>query len=594
MITAVDLVDKQPDYFKHEPPPKYYWDQVQEQAVPHMRRLERNALYDLARPNESPEISDYRDEVRRDITVEGTWRWMNKVSRIFIENGIVIDDATISESLKEWIASGPFKINGKGLTMEQFMYEVILPYMIEDPNAALVPWPTIKDSPEDAPEESLPATDQVYPINLLIPSAKIVFQNNFVFSWYAGQWIVERKSDGQVVTADYFKLVDRENYWIYVPVKSGDDTRYELRLWYRHEQGRLLINTLGGVLVQATEIQREKRKAIDLSYYESFLRPYFEMSDEVVVSFSDWQAVRTTHAYPKLVMDQIPCTNPQCKGGKVREFGEGGQATGVTSCGTCHGNGYIPNPGPYNVLVRDNNPALDKTTRPTLEYVTPDSSIVTIVKDSPWEMLRKAKQSIGLDILESVAESGVAKGMRLEDLHDILRPVASNFFGVISRHLSFVEGLLVITEEARSEPQVRMPNNLQYAPPELLKEQAETALPSDRFKATMDYYSKRYIGDKHTLKTYSLALQWAPIQLNTAEEINTGLAFGAYNTEDLIKKDYAYIIFRDIAEGMEEDQFLLLEKEPAFALADTELQKYLPPEPPPPDPAFVGAGGGEV
>lgn len=608
MRTIAQFIEEQPDFFDRKPDLNEYWTRVQRQASRHMRRLQVNALYDIARPNESDEIKDYRDNVRRDITIEGTWSWISKVSRIFVEHGITLDQSTVSDSLKEWLASGPFRIAGRAVDMTSFIYELILPLMLEDPNGVILPLPTVPDDPMLAPIKGVQPNEQVYPINIIVPSGKIRYISNEIFAWVAGDWKIDDKN-----TAPYYFVVDHEQYVRYIPVKrdnsqTADRSKrnrtgfdYEIHPWYPHEMGELPINVFGGVISRPGDIEyyeetKSQYNEVPL-YYESFLRNYFELSDEVVIAFSDNQAVRLQHNYPKMVMAQIPCPNSECKGGNVANYLPDGTRDGHSVCPTCHGKEYIDNPGPYNVLVREDGASTGITdNRPTLEFVTPPTDILKHSYEVPWDLFTRAKRTVGLDLLENVNESGVAKALRLGDLNDILRKVAHNFFNVISRHLGFVEALLIIEEDQRKKPRLRMPTDLQYRSQDMLEEEAKEALPADRFQAQMDFYSKKYISDPVLHKVYELTLSYAPILLNTQEEIKDNLAWGVYQTEDLFKKDHAFIIFKEMSESMDDGKFMLLEKDAAFRLADAEIAKIMPRQPasvsdfnpnPPDDPQTV-------
>ena len=579
------FISDNPDFHKHEPELSGYWKDVQGQAARHMRRMETNELFDINRPNESDQVKDFRDNVRRDITSEGTWKWISKVSRIFIEHGITLDQSTVSDALNEWVDTKPFKVKGRPITMNSFMYKLVLPMMIEDPNSVLLPLPIVpgdRFTPPLAPVEEggLPATRKVEPINIFVPSGKIKYIDNYLFAWKAGQYPINDKEE-----KPYYFLVDHEKYMRYVPVKdSAGKISYVLEPWYVHDLDQLPINVLGGVATRPGDSKFYSDESGDFDdfdlYFESFLRSYYELSDEVVMAFSDNQAVRMQHNHPKMVMAQIPCTNSSCKNGSVLDRDSEGNPT-KSICGTCNGTNYIPNPGPYQVLIRQDSAntggAVDN--RPTIEYVTPPEGTMQHSYEVPWDLFTRAKQAIGLDLLEDVGESGVAKSLRLEDLNDLLRAVSDNFFGIMTRHLEIVEGLLVIDEKRRKPPRMRMPTDLQYTSQEILNEQAKNALPADRFQAQMDLYAKKYSANQPLLKVYHLALQYAPILLNTESEIALNLSWGVYRDRDLVKKDHAFIIFREMLDEMGPEKFFQMTKEDAFKKADDVLELFIPDQP---------------
>lgn len=557
-------------------------------------------LFDIVRPNESDQIKDYRDNVRRDITSEGPHRWIQKVSRIFVEHGINVDESTLSDVLSDWLASKPFKVLGRNVELSTFMYDRLLPATIEDPNAVILPLPVVAENiliPPQAPPEDggLLETESVDVMTVMVPSFQIVFFNQNVFSWEAGQWVVDDKT-GE--TMPYYFIVDQEAYYRYIPVKEDRlrfDNRgglgnkkiyYQLQSWYFHELDILPICVLGGVLSKPGDIEfydtYSMGDAANMLYYESFIRSYFELADEVTISFSDNQAVRLLHSYPKVVMAQIPCTNTDCKSGRIITYSGDGKKESVSACPVCKGKQFIDNPSPYGVLIRGDSAAMGGVadTRPTMEYITPPEAIIETSYKVPWDLLTRAKQSIGLDLLEDVAESGTAKRMRLEDLNDMLRSVSHNFHGVISRYLAYVEGLLVVDEDLRQEPRLTMPVDLQYKTANSLKEDADEALPVDKYKATLEYLHKKYINSPVIFKQNRLSLKWAPILLDDPQVITLKQNAGVYTARDLWKLSYASIIFDEISMELSEDVFLDARDLALITRADRMLDEIIAQAPP--------------
>ena len=527
--TALELIESFPEFFEETPTEEYYWNQVRTQAARHLWRLQRNALFDIGRPNETPEIKNFRDNVRRDITISSTWKWLMMISRVFIENGIELNPQTISPDLAEWLDSNPFAVNGRSFGFSQYRYEVILPAMVVDPNGLLVPWPVVSLGsivPPAMPVDvgGLPANEQVKIESQIISSSRILVKTHSLVAYYMGEWIID---DERQVLKSYYVIIDKDGFYLYIPVATSDGKiRYDLIPWYIHNEGVLMAASMTGIVTNFVQYNDNIGQEERMSYYESFLRPMFEIGDEVVMAFSDDQATRSQYVTPKLVMDQIPCVNPDCRGGNVQLFGADGGVSGIETCGSCRGTSYMPNPGPYNVIIRDNSNLGETSSKPTLEYVTPPSDNIKHIYDVPWDLLAKANMSVGMDLVEDLQESGIAKEHRLEPRKDIITRVANSFFDVVESHIGHVSILLTVNEGARLTPAFTMPSNIQHLSSDILKENAETALPSDRFQATMEYYRKKYIGDDVLLKVYELTLLWAPITLIPESEIKTNLAWG--------------------------------------------------------------------
>lgn len=581
MENALDLIEQDPEFFNRRPPISEWWEQVRTQAMRHMMRLDKVDLFDIVHPNESDEIRAYRDSVRRDITTEGPWKFISKVSRIFVESGIVIEETSLSAPLQEWLESMPFESVSRNIDLQTWAYEWLLPATILDPNGILIPWPVNPINKNVAPaaqieDGGLPPTERVYINPVIISSADVVFLSTNVCSWLAGMMtvILDKKS----YTKPYYIVVDRDWYYQYVPYKiEHGKIIYRLVPWYFHNIGSLPVENLGGVLTEAPTVSKSTH--IPQAYFESFLRTYFELSDEVVIAFSQDQAVRSQHAYPKMVLSQIPCMEEGCERGKMKVRDNQGKIIDMVDCQTCGGSGMVKNPGPYHTLLRPNaavNPAAANA--PILEYVTPPSDTLQQSYNVPWDILTKAKRTIGLDLLlNEGVESGKAKLLRLDDLHDILRMIASSFWGVIERFLGHAESLLVVQPDRRSDPSVKVPDSLNFKDSVTLKEEAETALPVDRYKSTMDYIRKVYETEQELIRVYELALQWAPLLLSNDSEIRTGLSSGAYTGRDIQKRDMAFMLISRVA--ARSPRFMELSLEQVFDQADELLNQLFPPAP---------------
>jgi hypothetical protein len=138
-----------------------------------------------------------------------------------------------------------------------------------------------------------------------------------------------------------------------------------------------------------------------------------------------------------------------------------------------------------------------------------------------------------------------------------------------------VEAILVPNEDIRKNPRIRIPTDLQYKSQDVLKEQAETALPSDRFQSQMDFYSKKYVNAPVLVKIHRLSITWASILLATPDEISINLLYGQYNNIDLAKQSHAYVIFKTISEKMTLVDFLSADDAVLFAQADEALKGFL-------------------
>lgn len=574
-LNAFELIEQEPDFIYREPVESDTWKAVRVQAGHHMRREGVTFLYDIQRPNEPEEVRDYRQTVQRDLTAEGTWKFLSKVTRVFLDNGIRPDEENMSPQMLEWLTNSFFVTGTKQFDVEEFMYQVLLPFMIEDPNGFLVAFPINEAAPDIAPATppefgGLSPLDRVGIRNFLISSVDVVFLSDNIMAWKAGK--MEYKKGKK---ADYFYVVDDLNFVIYFPVEvANNKLEYRAEIWYFHGLGFIPVQQMGGILTRHEEQPHVAGEMI--YYYESFLRPYFNYADEFMTSFSDNQAIRIQHAYPKMVMDPIPCPNPDCRDGRVKILDpESGEPVEIRDCPICRGAKYLTNPGPYTTLIRDRKPGVENNS-PVLEYVSPPTDILQHSYDICFDLLLKGKKSIGLDLLENVLESGVAKSMRLDDLRDFLWQIASNISRVMENHLRSVEGMLNIRTEEQIEPTVFLPQVIHFTNRSLLKEEAETAIPSDKRDSALAYLRQKYRDDDVKFLIHQLAFRFAPLLLLDAAETSQAMAVGAYSSEDIIKRDRAIDIFTEIAEKIGRQEFLSADEDALLEVAGYLIIPYLP------------------
>lgn len=579
--TARELVLFLPEFYNQELPIFDKWKEVRVQAAGHMLRQSVTHLYDIVRPNEPEEVRDYRENVHRDITSEGPWKFISKVTRIFLDNGIRPDPDKMSEALKDYLNAGPFYTSGvNDFDIEEFIYQVLLPFMIEDPNGYLVPLPFNEFSPNIAParpeeEGGISPLDRIAIKSILITSQSVVYLGDKVLAWKAGEMAYDSKGS----KAPFYFMVDDREFIIYYPTRDGEGGKvtYIAEVWFFHGLGYVPAAQMGGIMTRFKEEATKSPDEINF-YHESFLWPYFNYADEFLSSFSDNQAVRIQHAYPKAVMKPIPCTNPDCKDGTVRiREPESGKIIRNASCGTCQGSGYLTNPGPYKVLIKEDLPGVADT-GPVLEYISPPPDILQHSWDVSFNLLTMAKKSIGLDLLENVTESGVAKSMRLDDLRDFLWNVANSLTKITRSHLRSIEYLLNIEVEDQVEPSVYLPQVIHFTNRSLLKEEATSAIFADRVKSNLLYLRQKYRDDEVSFKIYSIAYNYAPLLALDTGETSQALAIGSYSPDDILKRDHIIMILQAIADEIGEEEFLTSSKEDIIEVADALFFAMFPVE----------------
>lgn len=559
------------------------WAKVFKQAIQHTRRLDRIDLLDDNRPNESDAIKTYRNKIARRLTREGVYKFIAKKSRIYKNSGVNIDKNAISETLREWLDTKPFVQNGRRLTFAEYMYEIISMRAIEDANALHVAFPINPKNAminPSAPVEigGMTANESIGILPMVVPSKQRRLLNDDIVIFCAGEW---EFGENDKHSEPYYFMADRFDWFIHYPVRyERGKPVYETTLWYNHNSGIVPAQSLAGMPTMDEN---------DQVYNESFLSSYFEYADEFVTAFSDSQAVRVQHSYPKTVIDQIPCP-ANCRNGKVVSLNADGTEN-VDKCTVCGGAGIITDLSPYNVIRRPQHQIgqpENASNNPVIEYVVPPDSILKFGYDVAFDLLEKGKKSIGLDLLESLSESGVAKEARLEDLIDMLTMIGNAEIYFMETFLAQCESLLVINPNDRIMPKIKHPESYAIKTQQMLLDAAKNTIPSDRVQKAKEYFKASYKGQDTLIRVMSLAHDYAPLLGVEGSELQTRLNF-AYTPDDLVKADRAVWAFTKLSETY--DNFMLMDDDRLFALADELIAPYLPDEP---LPLYNPAVGGEL
>lgn len=559
------------------------------QAIRHTRGDGVRDLLSIQRPNESEFIRSYRMQNIRLVTQEGTVKFNDKAARIINNSNYTIVNE--SDELREWLAMTSFPLeNGDRVHFREYFTRFVLPCSFEDPNALLVAFPYNPDNPlvppaNPAAEGGLMPNEPVGIKTKVVPSERLVFVDDHIFAWDAGVWSFRHNNND--FDAPFFFICDRFNYYRYIPVgfrteqRRQQEIRYELQLWYFHDTGEgdmneLPVNILGGTLV----------KSDYHTYYDSFIKPYFENGDEAMVTLSDYQAVKIRNAYPTRVLQKTPCT--ECDGvGKIKVRDDHGHE-GLQQCGNCSGTGTVKDLSPFKDVVIDSDSGFgseNQSNRPIIEYVSPPLDSAVFLKQDWQDWLDAAMKSINLDVMLDIQESGAAKEHRLTDLRDMLMKIGNNIFDVMEHYLWYVECLLQPNRNQRQRPVIIRPTSYKIKTVEMLMAAVKDAPLSDRFTANMAFIKEKYAGDEQMIRLKELALQYAPLlMVNDNNELQLLIASGAYSQRDIVKRDRAEWALMELAKTLD---LINAEDTAVFARLDEILAPFLPASAIP----IVGANG---
>lgn len=509
------------------------WKIVRDQAATHTIRGRQSRIQDVKRPNRPTALKEYVSENARNITMGEFRLILLKLSRIIRSTDLRIN--IDSDPVKTWNSQKPFKILGQNRDIYDYIYEAIIYKSLVDPNAVLIPWPTQSSGIRPAapvnlgglPETELPLVEP-----LLIGSKDIRFRDSSTIVWELEEIQVDKGREMM-----YGFLSQEDGFYRLIPYKEDGKIRYRGELWFFKAFRSSPISLLPGFRVEADGVE----------YQESFAQPFFEYGDEFISAFGDNQAVRDQHAFPKVVIDEIPCPEKGCKNGYIVSY-ENGEEKKKTECAVCHGHGVITNLDPYQILRRKRVVGKDSTPTPLMEYVTPP---VEILKESftvAFEMLKKGKQAIGLSLLGSEQESGIAKLYRLEDLEDLLQAyTGSMLIGIVS-FLNSVDEILNPKYKEESISYV-LPRSFALHNVADLSDILKGIPDSLRGRTYDNIVELLYEGDKAATIAHTTARIVEPLLMYSLEEVKNLFAIGLVTSESIYSRSHAEEFTKEYLHG---------------------------------------------
>jgi hypothetical protein len=503
--------------------------EVYSKAKYHFDRKAADELLILQRPNESKNVFNYRVKNYRHITQEVVYKWLSKSTRIIRQRALSVDTIDMSEILSDRLRLDDYDYNGQKMAFEQWLFKIAMPYAMKDPNAVCIEY-VYNQFDDSVPPNELPDNSEpIYSKTVIVPFSQIVVSESGLFICKWGNQKVAKDRNEPI-----FLLVDNQSYYKAYPYLDGQKKlKYELVLWYVHNLDDLPITHMPSVIKEEGGVM----------YRDSYLAPAFPWLDEAINSFSNDQGVSTLHNNPILVIGDIDCVD--CDGeGVIIDISTKKRHT----CTTCNGTGKLKRTGSHEVMQISRQRDPEQKINNEVFYVNPEVRVLEH-SSARWEkMMDAGKKAIYLDMLEGTGtESGVAKGLRMEGLKDLMKQFGDDVIDFVTNILNIKEMLYVLSEEQRQYISIIKPTSYEVETEEMLLENVKSALVSDRFNAQMAYIKQKYRGDEEIIKAYDLAFLWCPLLLvSDINELQFLINSTAYTLSDLKKRDVAVQIFEEV------------------------------------------------
>jgi hypothetical protein len=388
----------------------------------HLYGVTPTELLERVRPNEPPEVTNYRMDNYEPKTKSSADKAINIVSKIFNENLYSIRWKDKNESAVE-LAEYTLEYYPKNNSVINFEKDVALRKMLADPNAV-----------EVVKLERIPTkqTEKLRPIIVLYGSKNVYnYDLDHYLIWIKDEQ--EKAASGGTITWRYFEYYDANQYVNFKSyVTSTGALVTEEQESYVYNFGEIPVWELQGVT---------EAKDNGDTIYKSFFSAAVPFWNDSITHESDVKASFIGHIFPQKYELSEPCNYRfqwegmqfPCKGGTIKY---GKEERGDTmSCPSCSGSGYRNMAGPYGVYKISKEKLTEGDTPTGIDpvgYITVPVDATKMLEERAENQRRLGMWAINMDVEDEIGQnqSGIAKVIDRSAQYDTLGNIASVVFDV--------------------------------------------------------------------------------------------------------------------------------------------------------------------
>lgn len=350
------------------------WSPLYLKACKHAREIEVHScghfpdeLIGKNFPGETDEERIYRKSSFQPVTKPYFKKALKTLNRIWSEQNYTIDFG--DDETKKYFTED-FPIGGGVLN---FFKTLVTAQKISEPNGVLVLDFDLPVKETAQGEIVVDDTKEIKPYATVFKAEDVPMFESNAFCLCASQEKSEiTYYDRKEKTGFVFYLYDDQYIYRLEQTGKKTDWTFSLTEYYQHALGYLPAWKLKGTTEEVIN---------DEVYYESYFAPALPHLNSAIIIHSTNTCVRNKVSYPIRAYYDQPCTNKECRGGKVWK-GEGAEAKEV-NCSTCGGTGsmrfswgrdYV-----HELPTATSDTGKDQVAFPGISFVGPDG---TIIKDN--------------------------------------------------------------------------------------------------------------------------------------------------------------------------------------------------------------------
>lgn len=506
-----------------------------------------NHLIGDRRPNENPEVLEYRKKIYKSKTKTPCFKVVNSVKKGLKAPDWKIDWNEVKEfprikegeTLKDYMMHN-FPIYG---SIENWLYTYALKRILSEPNGIFV----IRAN------NTIDKSEYVKPYIEFASAENILYESDTAIMYRT-----KRKHEfveKDIKYSDFIVSLIDDTY-IYDIKKTSNKGDYEIVISYTHKLGYLPYIKSGGYI---------KEEYNGCMVYNSLISPMLPSLDEGVRIYSDKQAEYVQNIFSTMWAYEVQECN-DCKGlGKVKKAGE------QIVCPSCEGKGTMRS-SPYGKMILK-APAVGEQGVPTppAGYVEKSTEMARILDEAFKSEMYEALSAINMEFLAETPlnESGVAKEIDRDELNNFVYGVYSHIvnnvlypvFKIIADYRYIV---LIPSKEERKLmiPDINIPETFELLNEKYLLDHVGNAIqkqinPLIIKTAEMQLIRKKFANDKKTQAKLVAIMKLDPFSGRNKENIIEEVLAGYISEEDANISQY---IQQYVQEAIEEnDKFLELE-----------------------------------
>lgn len=398
----------------------------------HLYGVKPEKLLQRTRPNEDPDITQYRLDNYEPITKSAADKAVHIVSKIFNPNLYSIrwkDKNKVTDELRSYTLEYYPSYN----SIVNFAKDVLLRKMLADPNGVAVV--TVENVPDIQSE-------RLHPVLKIYGSKSIFYHDE---DHYLISTKVEEKDNRH-----FFEYYDRQrtiSFSAYIkPNGASKDLIVEEEKVYKYNFTEIPVWSLRGM-----SESMDNGEIIFKSFFSSAV-PYW---NNAITHESDVFASYIRHIHPQRYELTEACNYKweyegqmyPCRTGQIK------YPNGTIQCPHCSGSGYNP-VGPYGVYqyTKDKLSESGPLGVDPVGYITVPTDATKMLEERAQRMIKEGMWSINMDVEDEVGEnqSGIAKVIDRSAQHDTLYNIGSVVYDVHLTNFYYFANKLMFGVEAVS------------------------------------------------------------------------------------------------------------------------------------------------